>query len=430
MINNSLHEIEQDLGIGGFSRLLGWLITATLFLYSIVLFRTPFEGYLSYIIVVALLPFLLVRYTFPAKLSYLFLWFLTTGLIGVYSEDNEGFLLFKILLNIVVSTLFYYYVFSATQGNVVYWFKLYLKMAFWAGVLGVIQLIAYNIGFKPGYDFSFILNKWGLVEGGVLGIRLNSIFSEPSYYGSAMAPAFFVAVYSLLAKEFNGYSKLQAAIIIFTYIFSFSSVAYAGVFVTGILLLINFSLTRYIAIAIPVGLIVFQLIYSNVYEFRVRVDGLVELYSGRNVSVFDVHGSSFVQYNNFQVAAKNFQESPIWGTGLGSHPVAYEKYSLTPIADGVYNFNSMDANSMAFRLLSETGIVGLGFIVLFIFRYFVIRREKNENQDYWVISSSVLLVILLQLLRQGNYTYGGFMFFMWMYYFTSVKNRELFADEG
>lgn len=412
------------------SKLVSWLILATIFLYSIVLFKSPFEGYLSYIIVVMLLPLFVLRYAFPKKMLLLYGWLMITGIFSVLAGDNESFLLLKILLNIVVSSLFYYYVFESTGGDVKYWFDLYLKGAFYVALLGIVQVVSFKVGFRSGYDFTFILNKWGVQDGGLLGIRLNSIFSEPSYFGATIAPAFFVAVYSLISRNYNKYSTLQAVIIVAAYVLTFSSVAYAGIFVTLVLLLINFGFTRYLLIAIPLVFVSYNFLYNNVFEFRTRVDGLVDLYSGKTVNALDVHGSSFVQYNNFHVAYENFKSSPVWGTGLGSHPVAFSKYSLTPPEQGAYNFNSMDANSMAYRLMSETGLFGLLFIAFFIVKFFVIRTEKNENEEHWVISAAMLVIIFLQLLRQGNYTYSGFFFFMWMYYYNAQKNAALLAEEN
>jgi hypothetical protein len=43
----------------------------------------------------------------------------------------------------------------------------------------------------------------------------------------------------------------------------------------------------------------------------------------------------------------------------------------------------------------------------------------------WLISNAVLVVILLQLIRQGNYTFGGFMAYMWLYYYAYQANASL-----
>ena len=56
---------------------------------------------------------------------------------------------------------------------------------------------------------------------------------------------------------------------------------------------------------------------------------------------------------------------------------------------------------------------------LFLINKYIKRDPENEISDYhWLISNAVLVIILLQLARQGNYTYGGFMAYMWLYYYT------------
>jgi hypothetical protein len=153
----------------------------------------------------------------------------------------------------------------------------------------------------------------------------------------------------------------------------------------------------------------------------VRVDGITALFSGQTYSAFDVHGSSFVFYNNYTVTKQNLIQNPLFGSGLGSHQHAYEKYSLVKDFGGIYDFNSQDANSMLLRIVSETGITGLILTLFFIIRNFR-KRDESETADFgWVLSSACLVIIVLQLLRQGNYTYNGFFFFVWMYYFINTE---------
>ena len=54
----------------------------------------------------------------------------------------------------------------------------------------------------------------------------------------------------------------------------------------------------------------------------------------------------------------------------------------------------------------------------------------EEDETYWLISNALLVIILIQLLRQGNYTYSGFMFYAWLYYFTKIKYNEYKQNEG
>lgn len=400
-------------------------IFSTLFFSSYILFRTPFEFYLPYLFIIILLPLFITKYTFPYRTLFLLIPLLFSGLISIWSGDNTYPFFFKIFINIIISILFYYYVFEAYEFDLNKLFGYYMKGAYIVALIGFIQFISFQIGFKYGYDFSWLgLNKWGIIKGGITGIRINSIMSEPAYFGGYIGAAAFISIYNVLYKKTQYISRLQSFIIIFIYLLSSSSVAYTGIFIILILFLLNFGLIRYVVIFAPIVIGGYYYLYNNVEDFRKRVDGTTELYSGEATSAFEVHGSSFVQFNNTHVATENFKRNPLFGTGLGSHQVAYAKYSLAKQFGNIYDFNSADANSMFLRIVSETGLFGIIFIFLFLIKYFILKDNDHSPNEYWLISNAVLVVIILQLLRMGNYTYNGFFFYMWMYYFAKKKLIE------
>ena len=270
-----------------------------------------------------------------------------------------------------------------------------------------------------------------LFPGGLFGIRINSIMSEPSTIAGTIAPAFVVSLYNILFRKSLFVSKRKSLIIAFIYVMTFSSVAYIGVFIALVLILLNLGFIRYVLIFVPLILSSYYFLYNSVADFRERVDGIEDLYDGKATKGFDVHGSSFVQYNNLHIAWENFKRNPLYGTGLGSHQVAYDKYTLGKQFGVTDEFNKQDANSMFYRMMSETGLFGIVFIVWFIFSCFVLKNKGDDDDTLWLISSAALAAILLQLLRQGNYTFNGFMFYMWLYYYT--KKHAIYneiADES
>lgn len=427
-------------------------IFSVIFISSIILFKTPFEFYISYIGLIILLFSWFFKFKFPAQILYLFLPLLVFGMINIAFGNNTFSFFIKIYANIFVAVLFFYYVFEYYDRDIVRFFSIYMTWSYVAAVIGIIQLISYKIGFAPGYDYKILFgfNKWGVTPGG-LGIRVNSIFCEPSYVGSTLGPAFFISFYNLIFNKAYFVTKLQGLIIITTYLLSTSSVAYLGIFITLILLLINFGIVRYLAVVAPFILILFYFTYNNVSEFRTRMDGLKALYvdnilekeAGKDSRggfmvqytrklylLKTVHGSSFVQYNNYIIAKNNFFANPLFGTGLGSHQYIFSKYDMSYLLGGEYDNNVADANSMFLRTVSETGLFGVIFLFLFIRRNYVKRDPNHPEADYhWLISNAVLVIILLQLARQGNYTFGGFMAFMWLYYYTRLDYFKFLEKE-
>lgn len=434
------------------SKLTDIAIFSVIFISSIVLFKVPFEFYISYIGLIILLISFIFKYRFPTRLLYLFLPLLVFGIINILFGNNTFTFFIKIYANLFVSALFFYYVFEYYNRDIVRFFEIYMAWAYVAAVIGIVQLVSFRIGFTLGYDYTILFgfNKWGVTEGG-LGLRINSIFCEPSYVGSTLGPAFFIACYNLFFNKSYFITRLQCFAIVFTYLFSTSSVAYLGLFFILILLLINFGVVRYIAFVIPVSLIIFYVLYNNVKEFKTRIDGVNALYiegvleqeakkddrGGAIVKLLrkqrllkDIHGSSFVQYNNYVIARQNFFENPLFGTGLGSHQFIFSKYDLSYLLGGEYDNNVADANSMLLRTISETGLFGVIFLFLFIRNNYVRRDPEHPEADYhWLISNAVLVIILLQLARQGNYTFGGFIGFMWLYYYTRLDYEKFLAGE-
>lgn len=425
-------------------------IFINLFFNGIVLAKQPFEFYISYVPIIILLLIFIAKYRFPKETIYILIPLLVTGILNVFLDNNTFNNLFKIFVNIAVNIIFYRYVIEYYDYDVNKIIKIYLKWAYIVSILGLVQLLSYRLGIKFLYDWRTILplNKWGVVEGG-LGLRINSTFTEPSYYGSSMAPAFFIAFYDFVFKRELFLSRNRAIVILIAYVLTFSSLAFVGVFVTVVLIALNFGVIRYFIIAIPLAFLLYFGAYNYAKEFRVRVDGLTALFfdnvlegelSGtmskgvrmQKVSkvLMKIHGSSFVLYNNLHVATENFKQNPVFGSGLGSHEIAFKTHNLNYLLGGIYEFNAPDANSMFLRTLSELGLMGIIFIFIFIFKFFVSKNlGSEEDERYWIISNALLVVIITQLFRQGNYTFNGFIFYAWMYYFNKLNYLRYVNDK-
>lgn len=86
---------------------------------------------------------------------------------------------------------------------------------------------------------------------------------------------------------------------------------------------------------------------------------------------------------NFYVMQMNLERWPLLGAGIGAHPVAFAATPLLPFAevpDQLIRLNSQDAASLAIRLLSETGLLGMAAFLLFILGATVALRKAIERQ--------------------------------------------------
>ena len=210
---------------------------------------------------------------------------------------------------------------------------------------------------------------------------------------------------------------------------SFSGLGQIGIFLSVILFALNFGLIRYIFIIIPITLLMFNYLYNNVKDFRERYDGIVDLYTTGKFVLGKTHGSSFILYNNYHVAKENAKGNFLFGSGIGSHPIAFAKYSLAnKIKVYGFNLNSADANSMLLRLISETGLFGVCIFFFIIFKFYI-KRTDEEDTYHWLVSNGILIMILLNLFRQGHYFLNGFPFFVMLYIYNSISYNQYLQNK-
>jgi hypothetical protein len=109
--------------------------------------------------------------------------------------------------------------------------------------------------------------------------------------------------------------------------------------------------------------------------------------------------------------------------------VAYDRHTLTKtVIEYDFEFNKTDANSMLLRMLVETGLLGTGFFVILLIRGFIGRSAVGEERPFRLISQGILIMILLYLLRQGNYFLNALPMFVMIYYF-NWKQFKAFQHE-
>ncbi|PBQ31497.1 hypothetical protein CNR22_06870 [Sphingobacteriaceae bacterium] len=404
----------------------------SIFINSYIFFKNPFEFHFGYVIYIFLLPGFVGKYGINRNLFFIFITLFVTGVVNIILGNNTTALFFKVFTGLTLSYFFYYYVILEFDYDIERLFKWYLTGCYIAALLGFFQFVCFQIGFEWGYRFGFIFNKWGIATGGIFGLRVNSIFAEPTHLASVMSAAFFVSLYNLFRRETYGITRFQSVAIIGIYILSFSGLGQTGIFLTLLLFAVNFGLIRYIVIAIPAGIILFTVLYNNVKDFRERLDGLVGLFSGQKFELGKTHGSSFILYNNYIVATKNFSSNFVFGTGIGSHPVAFDKYSMAKTFKVIgFNSNGADANSMFLRLVSETGLFGVLLFLIIVIKCYV-RRDPEYETYHWLVSNGILVMILLNLFRQGHYFLNGFPFFVILYYYNFIgyhAARDEFYDK-
>lgn len=407
------------------SKVIEILIFISVFINSYIFFRSPFEGYLHYLIFLGLIPLFMLKYGYPRYLIQIFIWFIVVGVVSVASGLYPMFDFIKVFGGMFLSFTFYHYVVRYYRFNIVQLFSVYLKWSYIVAVIGIVQIISFKVGFLYGYNFRWVFNKWGVTEGGLLGMRINSVFSEPSGLAAALAPAAYVAVYNLVHKKSFVLDKKASIVILITYIISSSSTAYIGLLIILVLIVTTVKF-RYLIVGLGIGVALFSAFYKGSSDFQSRVDSSVALWVYQDFRIENTNTSSFVLFNSFHVATESIKEYPLFGTGLGSFKSAYQKHSLTKNVEVIaydFEFNTTDGNSLFVRMLVELGLVGIFVLVVLMFKGFIYLRTEDEFIQYKIVSQAILILILLNLLRQGNYFLNGFPLFILMYYYNWKQYR-------
>ena len=390
----------------------------------------PFmEIRLSYFLIVFLcflsIPFLKGIY-FSKTFLFFFGAIVLFSLYNIFLAKDTLFLLSKQLMGIFLNALFFYLIVKINKYDVKKLFKIYLNFAVLAGVIGLFQELSYLLGFRTGYDFSYILaSRVHISQTGLL--KVSSIMSEPAAFCYVMIPAFFTAITSFKKNEFKFLNKCTSSIIILSVIFSFSLSGYAGISFSFILLFFNYAKMKHFLIGTVVLSILMFFAYDNVMDLKMRINDSVGALIGKT-KLEETNKSTFTLYCNTLIAWESIKDSPLFGSGLGSHAISYERY-LNEVVD-VKNVNpkflfqnSRDTSSLLIRIMSETGLVGLLSVFYFIFRFWTLK--KNDSSNYlWVVNNAILTMFFVRAIRGGHYFVGGTFFFMWMYYFSGKLSNS------
>lgn len=358
-----------------------------------------------------------------------FLLILIFSVYNVFLEYDTPRLLFKQALGIFINASWFYMFIKINKEDIKNLFEIYLNIAFIVALIGLIQEISCLVGFKPGYDYSYMLPFWkahlSSADAPYLYIRINSILPEPAGFCISMMPAFFVSLVSLLRKRQKILGTFRSLIILVAFILSFSSVGYLGIFFSIFLIILNYRKLKYFVMLTLIFAIFSFLMYRSNVDFKTRIDDSFGVLLGK-ADIENTNFSTFASYSNALIVYNNLKNKPFIGSGLGSHELTYMKFINKVINTNLIKgyVNVKDASSLFLRLLSETGIFGLLLFLIFIINFHL--KKKADTTDYlWVINNAILAMFIVRLIRVGHYFTDGFFLFFWMYYFSKMQSKKL-----
>lgn len=390
-------------------------------------FLSNYQFFLHHLLFLILLPILAYKHkTIPVYLVGFAIFFFLIDVFYTATGYNKWSYLIKFFTGTGATFLFFYYYIKEFDYDVKQMFGFYMKCCVLTSVHFFVQLFSFKIGFVPGYDVTLLTGRPNVGMDPDYEFLPAALFGEPAGIATVLSAAFFVSLHNIVKLQSKFVNLFSSTLIILAVIFSFSSTGYIAVFAAMLLLLRNYGNLKTIVLAGGLGVVTFFGLYELVPRFRMRFDDArdVFIYSQIHDPQQLKNGSVMILFNNLQVAVRNIGDHPLVGTGFGSHPAAFDRYNEFSINDVWWaEMNKEDACSMFIRLMSETGFLGL-FLVFFFLFYFRLSRRRTKDGAYWIVSNALLVMFIATLLRQGNYIIYGFPFFLLLYYYSYLKNKQ------
>lgn len=271
------------------------------------------------------------------------------------------------------------------------------------------------IGYSGLIHSDFIKSPWG---------RPYGTFIEPDWYGAVAMfySILFISLFFSQLRERKKFYLFGMIISIFGMILSFVRASWIG-FLGGIVFLLIFKskveLSRLNIKNFTKFLICFIVIFLL---FIFLTPSLLNILSTR----FTFEGNAGISANNvrfiqFKHSLKLFLDSPIIGNGPGCFSILgiwgdSESYYNMLVKEGLLSIESRYDPSIITTVLADTGIIGMIFFILIMYRLFKYNfRNISKISGYQQIVSFSLLGGLSGLFVSYIFTHGFWIPFTWVF---------------
>jgi hypothetical protein len=389
-----------------------------------------FTFYWYYPLYIVLLFTWLVQYHAIHRTVVIFLFIVVIHSVIVFFLNGIGPM--KMVLQHLVNLAFSILVFSNylrhEKFDLIEIFRKYIVVAKAIALIGFVQVALFLLGKGELFIkiFPFKTN---------ISYRLQSVTLEPSFIAYTFAPVVFLSVYNLFNRRHFLISRWWSVLFMLAYVLTFSSVAYLSILICLLLLYFSrWTIRKLMLSGIVTALIALLAVgmYRLFPDVRLRVDDTLFGFSAdiRKPEVYTtVNLSTYALLSNLYVTQEALKEKPFFGNGIGTYKAVYDRF-LPADMKAYWALNRADANSMGLRLLAETGLIGLTLFFFFLYHFKASMHAgySPEQKVLWILNNGILVLLLLSVLRNGNYTILGKMLFCLMYYlsyaFLKDSNRS------
>lgn len=279
-------------------------------------------------------------------------------------------------------------------------FSIYVNVAFWLAIAGVIQ---YVLGRFLGIPFLFSVSGREVDIGDLM--RARAWMGESSYLAMYILPAI---VYNSLKKGVENYKSI---ILIVAGLLTFSPVYQMMLLLFMLYYVIVMKHSAQRILLYSCAILGFYVVSSN-FEFseydqdNTKRNETIEYWGADFAKLESANLSTYAFLKNIKIAT--MADNRITGAGIGSHGYSHDKFYHSNWQYSI--LNKEDAFSLATRIFSEFGIVGIG-----LFLFFLMRGYNKKD----LLNIACLFYIAYALCRGGHYSIFGVQFFIMLFYFTS-----------
>jgi len=414
-----------------FKKIISYLIIASIFISGNGIVEIGFTVYWYYLLYIPFALFCCLTYH---KINKHVVWVLLTLMAYSLVTYQYGLhLVFKQIIGISFTAFVFYNYLLFENFDIGEIIRKYVVFSKTVLVIGFIQVFLFAIAISCDAAGDVYLFVFQFLKGSNISYRFQSVTQEPSYLAYAFAPVVFLSLHNLLEKSSYLISRRWSVLFILGYLLTFSVVAFIGLLMMVFFIAIkNPSLNKltlkYFGFVLVISLC--YLFYTVIPIIRTKVDDTLTQISQdifKENRYRAMNYSTYAFLSNLRVTKDSFKEHPLTGTGLGTYELTYDKF-LPEELKNYSQLNRRDANSMGLRLISETGLIGFSFFLFFLIRFRIKSKMINSSrQDFmWIVNTGILIMILLILVRNGDYIFLARVLFLLMYYFTykEAKNAE------
>ena len=419
---------EYTLFEATFRSTVSYLVVVSFFLTGNGFTNSIFTFYWYYPVYLVLIAYWVLAYRTINKVAIfgLSLMLLHSTLVLILHRFSGAEFMLKQVINIFFSTVVFAYFLRHEQYDIVEIFRKYCNVSKIVAIIGFVQVALFAVGAGDLFlkVFPFDSN---------ISTRLQSVTLEPSFIAYTLCPVVFLSLYNLFNRRRLMFGYTWSLLFVLAYLLTISAVAMVAlVFVFLVLYFNPFTLNRALMVvaifSVMAGLVV--LVYETVPNIRLRIDDTLYALSNditKEEVYLNVNLSTYALLSNLYVTEHAVASAPLLGSGVGTYELAYDNI-LPEHMKAYWTLNRSDANSMAFRLMVETGIIGFLVVIYFLYRFRIKRLVtwSIEKEILWIINNGILIMILLWLVRSGHYSIHGRILFVLMYYYS----YQYFYNDG